>query len=283
MELHLWHHGSPVGASLLMPDLIMNPILRPSTHSVAVLVVSCDKYADLWRPFFDLFFRYWSDCPFPVYLLSNTATVDIANVRGVPVGPDVSWSDNLLRALAQIEENYVFLFLEDLLLTGPVDTSAVETVLRWFVSSQGNYIRLNGFPPPDVVLNDTVGTVAPDTIYRTGTVLSVWRRQMLTELLRPGESAWDFETAGSVRSEAHEGFYSTRRNYISVINAIIKGKWQRTALRKTKSLCIGFEVGVRPILNRREQAALWLRIWGNRLLYRIPVAWRKPIREFVLR
>jgi hypothetical protein len=248
---------------------------------VAVLVVSCDKYADLWRPFFDLFFHYWSDCPFPIYLLSNTASVNIAGVRGIPVGPDASWSDGLLRALAQIEENYVFLFLEDLLLTGLVDTSAVEAVLGWFVSSQGNYIRLSGFPPPDAALTDTVGTVAQHTIYRTATVLSVWRRQMLAELLRPGESAWDFETAGSVRSEAHEGFYSTRRNYISVMNAIIKGKWQRAALRKTESLCLGFEVGARAVLNRREQAALWLRVRGNHLLYRVPVAWRKPIREFV--
>lgn len=259
----------------------MNSILRPPAQSVAVLVVSCDKYADLWQPFFDLFFRYWGDCPFLVYLLSNTATVDIVGVRGLPVGPDASWSDGLLRALAQIEEDYVFLFLEDLLLTAPVDTAAVETVLGWFISSQGNYIRLNGFPPPDVALTDNVGMVARGTIYRTATVLSVWRRQMLAELLRPGESAWDFETAGSVRSEAHEGFYSTRRNYIPALNAIIKGKWQRTALRKTKSLCLGFEVGARPILNRREQAVLWLRIRGNRLLYWAPVAWRKPIREFV--
>ena len=260
----------------------MNPTPRPHAQSVAVLVVSCDKYADLWRPFFDLFFHYWSDCPFPVYLLSNSATVDIAGVRGIHVGPDASWSDGLLRALAQIEENYVFLFLEDLLLTEPVDTAAVETVLAWFVSSQGNYIRLNGFPPPDAALSDTVGTVAPGTIYRTATVLSVWRRQMLAELLRPGESAWEFETAGSVRSEAHEGFYSTRRNYVSVMNAVIKGKWQRTALRKTKLLCLGIEVGARSILNRREQAALWLRIRGNRLLYRVPVAWRKPIRKVVV-
>ena len=207
--------------------------------------------------------------------------MDIGGVRVIPVGPDLSWSDGLLRALARIEENYVFLFLDDLLLTAPVDTAAVETVFEWFVASQGNYIRLNGFPPPDAALTDAVGTVAPHTIYRTGTVLSIWRRETLAELLLPGESAWDFETDGSVRSEAYEGFYSTRRNHFPVMNAVIKGKWQRAALRKTKSLCPGFEVGSRPILSRREQAGLWLRIRGNRLLYRVPAAWRKPIREFV--
>ena len=37
----------------------------------SVLVPSCDAYADLWIPFFALFWRYWSDCPFPVYLGTN--------------------------------------------------------------------------------------------------------------------------------------------------------------------------------------------------------------------
>jgi len=38
---------------------------------IAVLVVSCDKYADLWPPFFQLFLRFWPECPFSVYLISN--------------------------------------------------------------------------------------------------------------------------------------------------------------------------------------------------------------------
>jgi hypothetical protein len=248
---------------------------------MAVLVASCDKYADLWPPFFELLFRFWSDCPFPIYLLANAADEDIPGVNRISVGADTSWSEGLLLALQQIGADYVLLLLEDLLLAGPVDTPAVEAVLTWFVSSGGNYIRLNGFPPPDSVLNDAVGLVAPHTVYRTATVLSVWKRRTLVELLRPGESAWEFETAGSVRSEAYDGFYSTRRNYIPVMNAVIKGKWQRPVLRRTKALCPGFEAGSRPILDRREQALLRLRVWGNRLLYRVPTVWRKPIRALV--
>ena len=38
----------------------------------AVVVSSCDAYSDAWKPFFKLFFKYWSDCPFPIYLVTNT-------------------------------------------------------------------------------------------------------------------------------------------------------------------------------------------------------------------
>ena len=39
-------------------------------NKFAILIVSCDKYSDLWDPFFKLFFKFWPDCPFNIYLLS---------------------------------------------------------------------------------------------------------------------------------------------------------------------------------------------------------------------
>ena len=40
-------------------------------HQSAVLILSCDKYADIWTTFFAFFFKYWPDCPFTIYLASN--------------------------------------------------------------------------------------------------------------------------------------------------------------------------------------------------------------------
>ena len=48
----------------------------------SILVVSCDRYRDLWTPFFTLFQRYWPDCDMPVYLGTNCAQVEgVANSR----------------------------------------------------------------------------------------------------------------------------------------------------------------------------------------------------------
>jgi hypothetical protein len=33
---------------------------------IAIPVVSCDKYSDLWQPFFALFDRFWPDCPLDI-------------------------------------------------------------------------------------------------------------------------------------------------------------------------------------------------------------------------
>lgn len=106
----------------------------PLKTKLAVLVPSCDKYADLWKPFFTLFWKFWPDCPFPVYLLTNISTIDDNRVQVLPVGQDVSWSDNLAKTLEKLNYEYVFLFLDDLFLVGRVDTEKVVGILNWAIT-----------------------------------------------------------------------------------------------------------------------------------------------------
>src|SRR5438046_834256 len=88
----------------------------------AVLIASCDKYSDVWPPFFSLFRKFWADCPFNVYLLNNTVSADFTNVSNLLIGEDQSWSDSLRRALLRLNEDYVLIFLDDLFLIDFVDT-----------------------------------------------------------------------------------------------------------------------------------------------------------------
>ncbi len=249
---------------------------------LAILVPSCDKYADLWRPFFTLFWKFWPDCPYPVYLISNQSVTDDNRVQTIPVGQDVSWSDNLAKALGRINYDYVFLFLDDLFLVGNVDTGQVVRVLDWAIHSQVKYIRLSSYQKPDRPWNDIAGIVSPGTIYRTSTVVSVWEKQMLLALLRPGESAWDFEIKGTVRSDEFDGFYSTWMNCLPVINGVIKGKWLSFAVKKIESLGAKVDLSRRPLMTKTEEAMfLWKRC-RSRILNLLPARQRRSVRTFFI-
>ena len=63
----------------------------PASSSVALLVISIDR--DLWPPFFELLWRHWPDCPYPIHLGSETQTFG----RGLPRPLDAE----LLHAAAQ--------------------------------------------------------------------------------------------------------------------------------------------------------------------------------------
>ena len=41
-------------------------------QDMCILVVSCDKYADCWTPFSDCMRKFWPDCPYPVYLCTES-------------------------------------------------------------------------------------------------------------------------------------------------------------------------------------------------------------------
>ena len=49
----------------------------PNLYSskLAILMLSCDKYSDLWDDFFNLKERFWPDCPYHCYLATDTKSI----------------------------------------------------------------------------------------------------------------------------------------------------------------------------------------------------------------
>lgn len=250
------------------------------TSQFAPLLLSCDKYADVWAPCLQLYRRYWPDLPWRPRLVSNDLAPRNLDVDALLVGEDVSWSDSLARALELVAEPYVMLLLDDLLLTQPVHTQAVVDALRWVVEHDANYLRLNPSPPPDRDLGAHIGAVREGSLYRTSTVFTIWKRSVLAALLRPGESAWEFELCGSARSDAYGGFYSVKRPCFRFLNSIIKGAWTRPAIRLLEVEGIPIDLEQRRVMSRADSAVLAfleVRAWALR---RLPARYRRPVRDF---
>ena len=75
------------------------PSVSDTPLSLAILICSCDAYADVWDPFFTLFFRHWPDCPWPIYLIANHRRYPDDRVNTLLLGDDKDWSTNILRCI----------------------------------------------------------------------------------------------------------------------------------------------------------------------------------------
>lgn len=256
---------------------------QSNRRQVALLVASCDAYSDLWPAFFSHLRRFWPQCTLKTYLLSNTVRANLRGVQELLIHPDESWSGSLREALRRIGEDYVFLFLDDLFLVGPVRTPAVNQVLEWAVQTGANYVRLTPAPRPDRPHDALVGVISPGAIYRASTVLSLWKKEVLMALLVPGESAWAFEVHGSMRSDAYGGFYCTWERHFPIVNGVIKGKWVGRAVRSLKALGTPVDLARRPMLTLREAAGLELLEIRSRLLRLFPGRYQRRIKDAVLR
>ena len=227
------------------------PDLSQLNKSCAVLVMSCDAYRDLWTPFFSLFFRYWPDCPFPVYLGSNDKQFLDPRVHSLASG-HLAWSAGCRLHLNQIEADYILLLLEDYFLDSQVSTQEVLHYLAELDRLGGLLMRLTPLPGPDAKLagNDRTGRIALGAPYRISTQAALWRKTHLLDILRDDESIWQFEWNGTVRSrEFAEGYYGTYHSVVGYRQVVERGKWFWSAARRYRDENIGCDFSARAVMN----------------------------------
>jgi hypothetical protein len=195
----------------------------------------------------------------------------------------VCWSDNLRTALSRIHEEYVILTVDDLFFTAPVQGRFVLAILEWMHKDGANCVHLLGTPRPEHRSTTLVGPLPTGTYYRASAVTSLWRKSTLARILSSGETAWDFEIAGSRRSDAYSGFYSTLQPCFSQVNGIIKGKWNPTAVKALNILGVRLDLSRRSLLDSKGRLAYQFAIYRSRVLKLLPLRMRSRLKTLILR
>lgn len=218
--------------------------MENSAHNCAIVVPSCDSYEEVWGPFFSFFFKYWPDCPFPVYLITETKKAPDPRVKAINLGKDYGWSDNMDKVLSQISEKYFIYFLEDVFITKKVDTDRILRLLELAKNDHVSCLRLFPHPGPDTQYVNAsgpvpeLGVIAKDAPYRSSTMTAIWDKEAFKRLLKAGENAWQFELDGTKRASMMDELYlSVWPKDVAIhefATAIKKGRWQYDALQLCK-------------------------------------------------
>src|SRR3989344_3182549 len=170
-------------------------------NNCVILVSSCDVFDDLWHPFFKLFFKYWPDCPFPIYLISNFVKYNDRRVHTILLGEDKHWATNMINAFEKINTPYFVYFLEDVPLIRPVDTKRLLRLFDFMKDEGASCLRLYPLPGPDRPYKGKpdIGEIDKNAPYRVSTMAAIWKTQDFKDLIVPGENAWDMEIKGTER------------------------------------------------------------------------------------
>jgi hypothetical protein len=209
-------------------------------NNIALLISTYDDSEDLWSPLEQTYLRYWKDINFPIYLSTNYKKFDSQLFISLTIGDEQSWSDNLMKSLNKIKQEYVLLTFDDLFLTSKVDNQFIEQLMNRAIYSKFNYLQFYRSISKGKRLDDLFFHKSNCTRYKNSTIWSFWKNDILLELLDKNENAWQFERNGNLRSYKYENFYSTRRNVIPFVNGIVKGIWNPLAKNKLKRL--GFSI-----------------------------------------
>jgi hypothetical protein len=235
-----------------------NTRIHPELKDITILIPSCDKYSELWDATIKLLFKEWPDLLekynyVPLYLISNSLNFDNPRVTNIKITDEKTWSDNLIQALSQVKTKYVLIFLDDYIVASPVNTKRLLETIDLMDNTNAAYIQLAANKSladgNEVKSIKGVSTRSQTGQYRTSLQTCLWRTEVLMQLLKPGESAWDFEIKGTKRSEKITlPFYVlTEDPVFNYYNALEKGKYRKEAIDYMISKGIHFQP-VKPFL-----------------------------------
>lgn len=198
-----------------------------NNSKVSILVSSCDKYYEAWMPFFTLLNKYWVECNFPKYLLTESSSYTDFDVKTINCQSN-EWSSRLLYALDKIDTEYVLFLLEDFFIMGTVDNEAIKR----YVSYLDNDENMSVIYLKTIAGQKTTSSEYPELIkmeagkkYYMNFQAALWRRKDLMGIIKPGLSPWDIEEELSRSMEPGDFYCVKNSSYTDCSNDVIPYLW----------------------------------------------------------
>ena len=237
--------------------------LQDYAGSISVVISSCDRFFDAWRPFAFFFRKFWSDCPFPVFLVANQLRVRSEWLRSIRVGKDKGWATNMQVALEQIETPYILYLQEDYFLTAPVRSERLASDIAHAIEHDAAafcFYDLSLLEAEFGQQHERFGVVPEESKGRTRLQTTLWKRDAFASLLRPGETAWNMEARGSERTRGMLMLSYARNDDIPIpylMSGIVRGLWTQEAA----ALCRAHDLSIRPAFRSLDPGTKRGRRW----------------------
>lgn len=185
---------------------------------VTVVMLTSPGRGAVWETFQYSFRKYWPDCPW----------------RFAEFTGSIPWSDFVGHVLtAHIRTPHVLQVLDDHWLCGPVQTDVLVELASYLANGTAEHIRLlagdmryTGYFPHD----DRLTVSHPTERYRASLQAGFWNVETYRGLLRPGESAWEFESRSAKRTKGSYRYLCVRSN--AYFPYTIGPEWDRGIVKR---------------------------------------------------
>lgn len=193
------------------------------------IIMSCDKYSFLWKNFTKMFNRYYNlDCN--TSLVSESKTEELEGINIINTG-QLTWTEMLRHAIEKVENDYIFLLLDDYLLTEDISSEEINLHLNFLAEHNANKIMIDRhsifykYESLITYRNRTCLKFDINSSYLLSTQPSIWKKSFLKSVLDEKLDPWQFETykTKAIQGKDNKLFLMLREKSI-YFNAFNKGK-----------------------------------------------------------
>lgn len=213
-------------------------------NNCSIIINSCDGYEDIWKPFFCCFKENWKNCPYSIYLNTESKKYEHEgmNITSLNVlqQKKIEWGERLLDCLSRIETEYVIMLFDDFCLENEVNQQEIENCIHELETNPDidAFYLIHIFPELVDGKNTKFVEVPLGKEYRLNSAPGIWRKSSLMKYTGKIDTAWAWEYFGSFRTEKYKNSKIYVLNDISDLypynysigGAIHRGKWVKTVI-----------------------------------------------------
>lgn len=212
-----------------------------SDKDCTIIVNSCDRYDDVWLPFFSALKDMWPDCSHKIILNTEHKNFELEGLKITSLNLDMEdgkkpWGWRLRKALALVDTEFVITLFDDFLLQSPVDhVKLKQCILDMKENHDVAVFYFNNVPGPNTPDSRFPGfeLIGSRNDYRLNSAPAIWRTKQLLEFTGDIDSPWAWEFFGSARTYGSNKLFYCARNGMENIfiynyslgGAIRRGKW----------------------------------------------------------
>lgn len=233
---------------------------------MAMLVLSCDKFSPLWNDFFNLRDKFWGDCPYPWFVVTETKSFDREDVEVIKCGKGVDWAGRFRMAVQYVDADYIGLFLDDFFISSKVDTPTIESLLDLMDSDNVCTINVGNVfgwitrqQPTKEYYKDHLIKIPAHLRWGLSTESTIWNKGYLLDTLGDGDySAWQFEIDRCKQAETELGIpglnlCDDRLPFkVSTTPVVIQGEFYPDAIRKFHKIGYDIDTSGFPVMGRKK-------------------------------
>lgn len=236
------------------------------TKKLSIFVLSCDRYSDLWQNFFKLREKYWSDCDFDWYLVTESFGFNYNNVKVINTGKGKNWTGRLLYAVKQIDTPYIGWYLDDFYISKKIDNQLIHELVDKMAKEHISHINMSDvfdsiikMPEPHIYYDKYLLQIPTHKKYGISTASALWEKEYLLNIL--GESdkdAWQFEVDLCKKALSKDGLPGVilcdeRKPFnVTTTPVVIQGRYYPKAIKEFAKKGIIIDYRSRGLMKRKD-------------------------------
>ena len=198
--------------------------------SFKIVVMSCDKNNDLWKPFYLCMEKYWKNHPEIIY---STETIENPYYKTICTDLSINkWTKRVYETVKDLPCKHILLMVDDIFLRDYVDNDLIYHSTTYVHDKVASINYEFSFDNQDIPLFNGVLLRNQFGKFKLSCMCQMWQKRAILRLFNVEKDCWAFEKENKTLNyvfliSKYGSFLNWGKRHDTWKWGIVKGKWTK--------------------------------------------------------